>query len=102
MWTKLLAKESATAVPSRPFRPPSFVAAGLLGERDRNQALLVRRGGAPVGLAGERLRVTKEGAARGDVGRTGADTTLIRSELGWTPRTSLPEGLAAQLAAASS
>jgi len=52
-------------------------------------------------LAGERLKVIKEGAARGDVGRTGADTTLIRSELGWTPRTSLPEGLAAQLAAAS-
>jgi UDP-glucuronate 4-epimerase len=53
-------------------------------------------------LAGERLKVIKEGAARGDVGRTGADTTLIRSELGWTPRASLPEGLAAQLAAASS
>jgi UDP-glucuronate 4-epimerase len=53
-------------------------------------------------LAGERLKVVKEGAARGDVGRTGADTTLIRSELGWTPRTSLPEGLAAQLAAARS
>jgi UDP-glucuronate 4-epimerase len=53
-------------------------------------------------LAGKRLNLTKQGAARGDVGRTGADTTLIRSELGWTPRTSLPEGLAAQLAAASS
>jgi UDP-glucuronate 4-epimerase len=53
-------------------------------------------------LAGKRLKVVKEGAARGDVGRTGADTTLIRSELGWTPQTSLPEGLAAQLAAASS
>ena len=52
-------------------------------------------------LVGERLKVIKESAARGDVGRTGADTTLIRSELGWTPRTSLPEGLAAQLAAAS-
>jgi nucleoside-diphosphate-sugar epimerase len=51
-------------------------------------------------LAGKRLKVTKQGAARGDVGRTGADTTLIRSELGWTPQTSLPEGLAAQLAAA--
>ena len=37
-------------------------------------------------LAGKRLKVMKQGAARGDVGRTGADTTLIRSELGWTPR----------------
>jgi nucleoside-diphosphate-sugar epimerase len=51
-------------------------------------------------LAGKELKVTNEGAVRGDVGRTGANTTLIRSELGWTPRTSLPEGLAAQLAAA--
>jgi nucleoside-diphosphate-sugar epimerase len=51
-------------------------------------------------LAGKKLKVIKEGAARGDVGRTGADTTLIRSELGWTARMSLPEGLAAQLTAA--
>ena len=51
-------------------------------------------------LAGKKLKVTNEGVVRGDVGRTGANTTLIRSELGWTPRTSLPEGLAAQLAAA--
>jgi UDP-glucuronate 4-epimerase len=51
-------------------------------------------------LADKKLKVINEGAARGDVVRTGADTSLIRSELGWTPRTSLPDGLAAQLAAA--
>jgi UDP-glucuronate 4-epimerase len=50
-------------------------------------------------LAGARLDVVNEPVARGDVRRTGADTTLIRSQLGWRPRTSLAEGLAAQLAA---
>ena len=51
-------------------------------------------------LAGTRLDVVNEPVARGDVRRTGADTTLIRSQLGWRPKTSLAEGLAAQLAAA--
>lgn len=51
-------------------------------------------------LAGRKLKVINEDAARGDVGRTGANATLIHSDLGWTPRTSLPEGLAAQLAPA--
>jgi UDP-glucuronate 4-epimerase len=51
-------------------------------------------------LAGKRLEIVNEPAARGDVRRTGADTTLIRSQLGWQPETSLAEGLAAQLTAA--
>jgi UDP-glucuronate 4-epimerase len=51
-------------------------------------------------LAGRRLEVVHETIARGDVRRTGADTSLIRSHLGWRPQTSLEEGLAAQLAAA--
>jgi UDP-glucuronate 4-epimerase len=51
-------------------------------------------------LAGTRLDVVNEPVARGDVRRTGADTTLIRSQLGWRPKTSLAEGLAAQVAAA--
>ncbi len=51
-------------------------------------------------LAGMRLDVVNEPVARGDVRRTGADTTLIRSQLGWRPQTSLADGLAAQLAAA--
>jgi nucleoside-diphosphate-sugar epimerase len=50
-------------------------------------------------LAGKRLEIVNEPAARGDVRRTGADTTLIRSQLGWQPETSLAEGLAAQLTA---
>ena len=51
-------------------------------------------------LAGRRLDVRHEPSALGDVRRTAADTTLLRSELGWTPGTGLEEGLAAQLAAA--
>jgi len=51
-------------------------------------------------LAETRLDVVNEPVARGDVRRTGADTTLIRSQLGWRPKTSLAEGLAAQVAAA--
>lgn len=52
------------------------------------------------GLVGERLQVVHDPVARGDVRRTGADTALIRSHLGWRPKTALPEGLATQLAAA--
>jgi nucleoside-diphosphate-sugar epimerase len=51
-------------------------------------------------LAGTGLDVINEGTARGDVHRTGADTTLIRTELGWRPETPLPRGLARQLEAA--
>ena len=51
-------------------------------------------------LAGRRLEVDREPSAVGDVRRTSADTNLLRSELGWTPKTPLEEGLAAQLEAA--
>jgi UDP-glucuronate 4-epimerase len=54
------------------------------------------------GLAGRSLDVRYEPSAAGDVHRTSADTSLLRSELSWTPRTALEEGLAAQLAAADS
>ena len=48
-------------------------------------------------LAGTGLEVISQAAARGDVRRTGADTTRIRTELGWRPETPLPRGLALQL-----
>jgi UDP-glucuronate 4-epimerase len=51
-------------------------------------------------LAGTELDVINEATARGDVRRTGADTTLIRTELGWRPETPLARGLALQLEAA--
>jgi len=49
-------------------------------------------------LAGRRLDARYEPVAVGDVRRTAADTSRIRSELGWAPATSLEQGLAAQLA----
>jgi UDP-glucuronate 4-epimerase len=52
-------------------------------------------------LAGRRLEVHYEATAAGDMRRTAADTNLIRSELGWVPRVSLEDGVAAQLAAAT-
>jgi len=51
-------------------------------------------------LAGRPLNVRYGEPAPGDVKRTLADTTRIRSELGWHPRTDLRSGLAAQLEAA--
>jgi UDP-glucuronate 4-epimerase len=49
-------------------------------------------------LSGRRLDARFDPAAPGDVRRTAADTSRIRAELGWSPRTSLVDGLAAQLA----
>ena len=47
-------------------------------------------------LAGRRLDPRAHPAVPGDQRRTSADTTRIRSELGWEPRVSLEEGLEAQ------
>jgi UDP-glucuronate 4-epimerase len=43
-------------------------------------------------LAGHSLDVRDHPAARGDPGRTSADTTRIEAELGWRPRTSFEDG----------
>jgi nucleoside-diphosphate-sugar epimerase len=51
-------------------------------------------------LAGTHLDIHYEPTAVGDVRRTAADTTLIRSELHWRPQTALADGLERQLAAA--
>jgi nucleoside-diphosphate-sugar epimerase len=47
-------------------------------------------------IAGRELRVRAEARARGDARRTSADVSRIRGELGWSPATSLAEGLRAQ------
>jgi UDP-glucuronate 4-epimerase len=49
-------------------------------------------------LSGRRLDLRMRSAAAGDVRRTAADTQRIRADLGWKPRVSLEDGLAAELA----
>jgi nucleoside-diphosphate-sugar epimerase len=47
-------------------------------------------------IAGQRFEVRRDGARAGDQRYTFADTTKLRTHLGWEPRTSLDEGLARQ------
>ena len=47
-------------------------------------------------IAGRSLDVRYREAAKGDVHRTKADTTRIRTELDWTPHVALEDGLRAQ------
>jgi UDP-glucuronate 4-epimerase len=47
-------------------------------------------------ISGKRLDVRRHPAVPGDQRRTSADTTRIRTELGWAPRVTLEEGLRAQ------
>ena len=49
-------------------------------------------------LSGRQLNTCHEAELAGDVLRTGADTSLIRGDLGWAPVVPLEEGIAAQLA----
>jgi UDP-glucuronate 4-epimerase len=47
-------------------------------------------------IAGRPLELARRPRREGDAARTAADTTRIRSELGWEPSTSFEDGLAAQ------
>jgi UDP-glucose 4-epimerase len=47
-------------------------------------------------LAGCKIRVAQQPPRPGDQRSTFADTTKIRSQLGWRPRTELQDGLALQ------
>ena len=47
-------------------------------------------------VSGREARLRQGDRARGDARRTAADVTRIRDELGWTPGTSLEDGLRAQ------
>jgi UDP-glucuronate 4-epimerase len=53
-------------------------------------------------MAGVKVDVAFGARATGDVCRTAADTSRIRTDVGWTPQTSLEDGLASQLACAMS
>ncbi|MBA3473737.1 MAG: GDP-mannose 4,6-dehydratase, partial [Rubrobacter sp.] len=48
-------------------------------------------------LTGERARLRRAGAQKGDVDRTEADLTRARQWLGYEPRTALPVGLRAEV-----
>jgi nucleoside-diphosphate-sugar epimerase len=48
------------------------------------------------GLAGRPLEIREHPPVPGDQRRTNADTTRIRTELGWSPKVSLEDGLRAQ------
>jgi nucleoside-diphosphate-sugar epimerase len=47
-------------------------------------------------IAGRRLELVRRPRREGDAARTAADTTRIRTELGWEPTTSFEDGLEAQ------
>jgi nucleoside-diphosphate-sugar epimerase len=47
-------------------------------------------------IAGRRLELVRRPRREGDAARTAADTTRIRTELGWEPVTPFEDGLAAQ------
>jgi nucleoside-diphosphate-sugar epimerase len=49
-------------------------------------------------LSDEKVQIQRRAWAAGDVRRTASDTSLIRSDIGWRPITSVRDGLAAQLA----
>jgi UDP-glucuronate 4-epimerase len=49
-------------------------------------------------LNGAPLRVEHSGSVKGDVFRTGGDTTKISELLGWKPEVTIEEGLARHLA----
>jgi UDP-glucuronate 4-epimerase len=53
-------------------------------------------------VTGDTVDVAFGAPATGDVRRTAADTSRIRDEIGWEPRTSLEDGLISQLAWAMS
>jgi UDP-glucose 4-epimerase len=47
-------------------------------------------------LSGKRLEVVHSPRRRGDAARTCADTTRLREDTGWSPKTPFEQGLAAQ------
>jgi UDP-glucuronate 4-epimerase len=61
------------------------------GEASLREAIAILEG-----LAGRALEIREHPPVPGDQRRTNADTTRIRSELGWEPKTSLEDGLRAQ------
>jgi UDP-glucuronate 4-epimerase len=115
-----LAKMIACLVEGRPFelhgegtqsRSFTYVADAveatiLAMERAPAESVLNVGGGEEVSMleaiemlaevSGRQLEVVPASRRRGDAARTAADTSRIRAETGWEPRTRFAEGLAAQ------
>lgn len=49
-----------------------------------------------AGISGKEVRILRRGSMRGDVTRTGGNTSSIRNATGWSPRVGLGEGLEEQ------
>jgi nucleoside-diphosphate-sugar epimerase len=67
-----------------------------------SEATMLRAIAIAEQASGRSLQVRFLPVAAGDVRRTAADVTHIRTELGWEPRVSLEDGLRAQWEWASS
>ena len=88
-WTYVQDVVDATVLAMQGGRGTYNVGGALEATMNESIALLER-------ISGRRLDVRRQPPVPGDQRRTSADTTRIRSELGWRPRVSLEEGLAAQ------
>jgi UDP-glucuronate 4-epimerase len=83
---------AATMAAGRAAAPSALINLGGGHEATMAEVIahLERLNGAP-------LPVSVTTAQRGDVRRTGADTSLARRDLGWWPQVALADGLAAEL-----
>jgi UDP-glucuronate 4-epimerase len=68
---------------------------GLYNVGGGEEASVLEAIGVLERISGRRLDVRRVDAARGDVTRTKADISRAAAELGWTPSTTLEDGLAA-------
>src|SRR5262245_16275425 len=88
-WTYVSDVVDATIAAMERGRGTYNVGGALEASMNETIALLER-------ISGRTLSVTRHPAVPGDQRRTSADTTRIRSELGWEPKVSLEEGLRSQ------
>src|SRR5262245_64646049 len=88
-WTYVSDVVDATVLAMERGRGTYNVGGALEASMNETIALLER-------ISGRTLSVTRHPAVPGDQRRTSADTTRIRSELGWEPKVSLEEGLRSQ------
>lgn len=77
------------------FHPaPAGVAVNVANESTASMSELIELVGAAVGTP---VQVDRQAPAAGDAQRTGGSSQLARDVLGWSPRTSLTDGIAAMV-----